>query len=320
LDENLFDETFIPERLVCREGQIKEIARCLEPVRNGKSARNLFLHGPPGTGKTSVCKWMLKEHFPKKSAYVNCWSKRTTNRIMQSILVQAGVFVHGRESTSDLIRMFEGMGRKVIVCLDESDQIKDPDLLYALARSSCTVVMISNQQSLATYDDRIRSSLLLSEIEFKPYSVEEILAILRERTMYGFIPNVIDDNLLSVVAKACRGDARVALQTLKIAAQEAEARDIRRITIDEILTGVRSSRKYRLSYLLGKLNDQQRLVYQILKEKGSMESGRLFEELSRKSESDVIDRTYRNYMERMEELGLVRAQGTGRWKVYEVAV
>jgi Cdc6-like AAA superfamily ATPase len=319
LDEDLFDETFIPERLVCREGQIREIAKCLEPVRNGKSGRNLFIHGPPGTGKTSVCKWMLKEHFPRSSVYVNCWSKRTTNKIMESILVQSGNFVHGRESTSDLIRMFEGMDKKVVVCLDESDHVKDPGLLYTLSRNSNTVVLISNEHSFAAYDDRIRSSLLLSEIEFKPYSVDEILAILRERTAYGFISDVIDDNLLSVVARACKGDARVALQTLKIAAQEAEARNIRRITIEEILTGVKSSRKYRLSYLLGKLNDHQRLIYQILKENGKMESGKLFEALLNRLGATVIDRTYRNHMERMEELGLVRAEGTGRWKAYQLS-
>lgn len=73
IDESLFDETFIPERLVSREGQIKEIARCLNPIRSGKSARNLFIYDPPGTGKTSVCKWILKEQFPKISTYINCW-------------------------------------------------------------------------------------------------------------------------------------------------------------------------------------------------------------------------------------------------------
>jgi hypothetical protein len=31
-EESVFDEPFIPERLVYREGHVKEIARCLSPI------------------------------------------------------------------------------------------------------------------------------------------------------------------------------------------------------------------------------------------------------------------------------------------------
>lgn len=144
------------------------------------------------------------------------------------------------------------------------------------------------------------------------------MEILRERAMYGFVSNVIDDNLLGVVAKGCKGDTRVALQMLKIAPQEA-AIEIRRITIEEILAGVRSWFKYRLSYLLGKLNYEQRLIYQILKEKGTMVSRRLFDELQRGTNAELVDRTYRNYRDRMEELGLVRGEGVGKWKDHELS-
>jgi len=36
--------------------------------------------------------------------------------------------------------------------------------------------------------------------------------------------------------------------------------------------------------------------------------------------SPVVDRAYRNYMKRMAELGLVKAEGFGRWKIYEIVV
>jgi hypothetical protein len=32
----------------------------------------------------------------------------------------------------------------------------------------------------------------------------------------------------------------------------------------------------------------------------------------------VVDLAYRNYMDRMEELGLVKSTGSGRWKKYAV--
>jgi cell division control protein 6 len=144
IDETVFDEAFIPERLVCREGQIKEIARCLSPIKNGKSARNLFIYGSPGTGKTSVCKWILNEHFPKNSVYVNCWSKRTLHKIMEGILLQIGQLIHGRESASELTRRFEKIGKRLLIFLDESDHIKEPDILYVLARVAQVRSVIKN--------------------------------------------------------------------------------------------------------------------------------------------------------------------------------
>ncbi len=51
-----------------------------------------------------------------------------------------------------------------------------------------------------------------------------------------------------------------------------------------------------------------------------MNSGDLFEECSRKSKQKIVDRSYRNYMQKMEELGLVREHGSGRWKKYEIMI
>lgn len=317
LDESTFDEAFIPERLVGREGQVKEIARCLGPARLGKSIRNLFIHGPPGVGKTSVCTQILKEHFPRNSVYVNCWSKRTFHKIMEDILLQLGIIVHGKESTSELVKRFEKSDKRPIVCLDESDHLKEADILYTLARNSCGIVLISNCPfALSDLDSRITSSLFLNEVEFKPYTREEILAILKERVTYGLREGSVGESLLSVVAGMCQGDARIALQTLKHAAKEAESKGLLAITMEEILSAGKSARKYRLSYLLSKLNDHQKTVYEILKRNKTMDSGRLFEEYCKSVDQPVVDRAYRNYMERMEEMGLVASESSGRWKKF----
>jgi repressor of nif and glnA expression len=49
-----------------------------------------------------------------------------------------------------------------------------------------------------------------------------------------------------------------------------------------------------------------------------MESRKLFEALLNRSGTIVVDRTYRNHMGRMEELGLVKFIGSGRWKRYQI--
>ncbi len=92
------------------------------------------------------------------------------------------------------------------------------------------------------------------------------------------------------------------------------------ITIEEVKEAVKGARRLRLSYLLKKLNQHQRVIYEILKKKVRMASGKLYEEYSKVVSQPVVDRAYRNYMKRMVELGLIRVEGSGRWRVYEVGV
>jgi len=140
--------------------------------------------------------------------------------------------------------------------------MKDTDIRDVLARNSCGLVLISNQAfSLSSVDRRISSSLFLEEIEFKPYSKDGILEILKDRTTYGPRPGSIREDLLSMVATISNGDARIGLQTLKVAAKDTESKDLNMITIEEIKSAAKCARKYRLSYLLVKLNDHQRAIY-----------------------------------------------------------
>jgi Cdc6-related protein, AAA superfamily ATPase len=122
------------------EGQVKEIARCLAPLNSGKSIRNIFVYGPPGVGKTLVCKSILSEHFPNRFAYINCWSIRTAHKIWEEILRQIGFVVHGRESTTEFVKKFEKRKMRIVVCLDECDHLRDLDMLYELIRNGCGVL------------------------------------------------------------------------------------------------------------------------------------------------------------------------------------
>lgn len=319
VDDSVFDDVFVPHTLVGREGHVKEIARSLGPAKSDSRITNLFIHGPPGVGKTLVCRSILKEHFPMHAVYVNCWHKRTMHKVVHDILQKSGVFLSGKESTAELLKRFADSDRKRIICLDESDHLRDKDILYDLVQHSYGVVLISNDgHSLRDLDDRIRSRVLFNEIEFKPYNREEILSILNERVFHGLRPGAMEPTLTPIVAGMCNGDARIGLQMIRMAAKQAEGKGLDRITIEEIKKASKCVRKYAIPYLLSKLNSHQTAIYQILKRNGSMESGRLYVEYCKTVNDPVVDRAYRNWMERMEELGLVKAVGSGRWKKYEV--
>lgn len=139
-------EAFIPTRLLHREGQVREIEGCLKPLLNGRIPENVFLVSPTGTGKTVVAKWILENYFHGKLVYVNCWKYRRTHQVLKEILLSFDVPVHGREPTSELIRILDSFLErkgKIVVCLDEVDQLKDFDILYVLARRECCLISIS---------------------------------------------------------------------------------------------------------------------------------------------------------------------------------
>lgn len=49
-----------------------------------------------------------------------------------------------------------------------------------------------------------------------------------------------------------------------------------------------------------------------------MTSGSLYGEYKTLTQNPVVDRAYRNYMNRMVNLGLIKSEGKGRWKSYEI--
>lgn len=211
--------------------------------------------------------------------------------------------------------------KKIIVCLDEVDQLKESNVLYVLARNACGLILISNHiYSLMSLNGRIRSSLALTEIRFPEYKQEEIYGILKDRVQHSFRTGTLKDEFIRIAAFMSKGDARVALETLRRAGRKAEDKGLKRVTIQEIKEASREAKKLKKSYILSKLNEHQLVIYDILEKKTKMASGVLYREYCKLVSKPVVTRAYRNYMKKMVNLGLVDARGKGRWKRYKIVI
>jgi len=107
------------------------------------------------------------------------------------------------------------------------------DILYQLTRAnerlkkgSLTLVGISNDLTFKErLDPRVISSLSEEETVFTNYTVDQLKEILRDRIKAAFLNNVVEDsalNLCAAMAGREHGDARRAIDLLRVAGEIAE--------------------------------------------------------------------------------------------------
>lgn len=321
-NEQPLEESFIPTRMWHRDGQRDVIVKCLKPATKGKRIDNIYIYGPPGTGKTALIKFILDNEFPGIFSYVNCFKYSTLKAIMKEILWNFGIQLPESADQSDYIKELEKIAksRKVIICLDEVDQIEDLDkTMYVL--SEYGLILITNQSFTNLYrlDQRTRDRLSFEEVYFPDYKPEELYDIGKDRVQFSFVPGTLPDTLIGIAAKMCFGDARVLLRTLRNAGRLAEEKGKKKVTMEEIREGGKEARKLRKSRALAKLNEHQKIIYNILEAKNEMLSGELYREYKSKVPDPVGPRGFRKYMNKIVVLGLAIAKGgKGRYRKYEI--
>jgi cell division control protein 6 len=228
---------YIPEHLPHRDEHIQRLAGILAPALQRSKISNVFVYGKTGTGKTIVTKFVLDKlekkatelGAPVKIAYVNCRLAGTNYRVLAEICRAIGVDVPftGIAVGELLDRFSSGINADkaaLLVALDEIDALikhnADDSLLYELTRinetlssSWTSIVGISNDLHFKEFlDPRVLSSLSEEEVVFRPYLADELFDILSENSI----------RLCAALAAGEHGDARRALDLLRVAGEIAE--------------------------------------------------------------------------------------------------
>ena len=323
-EEVLFPE-YLPEFLPHRENQIKQLARNLLPATQGRKPQNTFIFGPAGIGKTAVAKFVFRE-FEKysgiKTVYINCWDYRTAQAILSKIVIELGFPVQRRgwakdEIISRLVESLEKTKKALIVCLDEVDQLifRSQEVLYDLLRINQYVknpvglIFISNDPYVfANLEQRIRSSLSIEEIEFKPYSLEEMKDILEERAKLAFF-SVEKGVVLLAANHAVKkgGDVRVGLECLLKAGRIAERENANLVKVEHLKKVLKEVKRVKPRILKEKLNESEKEILKILEEeKRNFTSGELYRIYSSKAKNPASERSFRNYLNHLASIGLIK--------------
>ncbi len=247
--------TYIPENILHRDSEQKQVTQSLLPILKQSRPSNLLVYGKPGTGKTLVVRKVLskiqtrveKSEFPIRLVYTNSKVETTLYGLLVSLGRQLGLSDKdlpptGLATSEVFKRLLSNIIKNktnAIFVIDEIDYLAHlvsktgKDILYQITRAnerldagSLTIVGISNDLTFKDrLDPRVISSLGEEEIVFTNYSVDQLRKILEDRIQNAFEKQVVQDsalNLCAALAGGEHGDARRAIDLLRVAAEMAE--------------------------------------------------------------------------------------------------
>lgn len=317
---DLLEEAHIPSTVRYRDREISELASCLKPALSQNRPIHVWLYGKPGTGKTLVAKHVLQDMSKSGKLggiYINCWEYASHYAVMDKLVRELRILGAEKLSTSFKLERFRDFvgKRPFVIILDEIDQPSRSErdsILYHLANiGNVGLVIISNSRDIVlNMDDRITSRLNARHIEFSPYSSESLAAILKSRADSALAARAWDENILNVIVSLSEGDARRAFQTLASAARWAESECSDAVERKHVQAGLNSSLESKKTMLLERLSSHHRLLYDLVKEHGQINSGELWEayldDCRSQDKPAIALRTFSEYMNKLIELDLVR--------------
>jgi cell division control protein 6 len=264
-DKSILQSSHQPDIILHRDEQIKQMASILAPILRGERTSNLFLYGKTGTGKTlsvqyvkdQILKRVKKNSgFKLRIEYLNCKLKKVSDteyRILAELIKKLGGSVPAtglptQTVYSNFIDIIDSEKQLIVLILDEIDQTVKKisnDFLYNLTRlnselskTQISIIGISNNLTfLNEIDPRVRSSLSEEEIIFHPYNALQLQEILNKRANQVFKEDIIQEGVIAKCAAfAARehGDARRALDLLRIAGELAERDNSKKILLKYI--------------------------------------------------------------------------------------
>lgn len=259
-NSKILQTTYIPDNLPHRMDQIESLVEIIAPALKGDKPSNVLIIGKTGTGKTAVVTHIgkeLKKADPDEEnvcfIYINC----EVNDTNYGILYRISCRICGEEQNkipytgwsidkmlAALTEIIDKENKVFIIVLDEIDRSieKNGDEIFyylttineILKESRVTIIGITNNAKFTELlSPKIKSRLGEEKIVFPPYNSIQLQDILYNRASLAFDEGVLDEDVIPYCAALSAqemGDARKALELLRISAEIAERNGDKKVT------------------------------------------------------------------------------------------
>jgi len=140
--------------------------------------------------------------------------------------------------------------------------------------------------------------------------------ILDARVVHGLISARVADNAVAHIADLAAGDARSGIALLRRAARHVERTDTRELTTKVVDAVVRDAEADIREHRIRSLGTHKRLLYEIIREAGEIDSGTLHTRYETRSPSPKARSTRRKYLKSLRRYDLIASEEDGRSTTY----
>ena len=308
-NRTILHHTFIPNNIHHRDLEQEQVTQSLLPILKQSRPSNILIYGKPGTGKTLVVRRVLskiqerveKTNFPIKLVYGNSKEETTLYGLLVDFGRQLGLSEKELPTTGlsisevfkRLLRIINKNSLNTVFIIDEIDFLahlvskSKNDILYQLTRSndrikngSLSLIGISNDLTFKDrLDPRVISSLGEEEIVFTNYSVNQIHKILEDRIQLAFVEGAVEEsalNLCAAMAGREHGDARRAIDLLRVAGEIAEREQEEKVSEEHIRRASQKMEEDKETAALQSYPLHEKLIILAVMRAGGSSTGEIF--------------------------------------------
>ncbi len=295
INKEVMRHSHSPDELPHREREIKAIRFNLVEALKGQIPSNMILYGVTGAGKTAVTHFICSQLEDKgkqignsvNPVHVNCRTIDTQYRVL-AFLGNSLLESHEMEDIpftgwptdrvfDELVRRMNRRGGVHVIVLDEIDHLvkkTGDDLLYNLCNinedlkrrggARCCVIGISNDLKFTEYlDPRVMSRLGQESVIFSPYDASQLSDILQKRAEKGIKKGILGEGVLplcSALAAQEHGDARRALDLIRVSTEKAEQSGDEKVEVHHVRMAQNQIECDQITPVIKTLPPQQKLV------------------------------------------------------------
>ncbi|TXT58855.1 MAG: ORC1-type DNA replication protein 1 [Promethearchaeota archaeon] len=278
------DLSYVPDKLLCRDDVIKELIVNFRRIvdEEEQPSINVALLGEGGVGKTVTSRYFgknfktiaLEKDVKIFVEYYNCINFRSKSKIVRELLAK---YTHGsgRGYSDDealkliLSKLIREQGYMLLI-IDEIHLLKPNEILAFLdiaetfghQNAKLSLLVISRTKDWLTIETERILSRLNQKIKLRPYNFEESKEILTYRSEIAFKENVINDDLIEMIAQIVveHKNMRHGIEILRKSGLYADKEDLNKVTADIVRAASNEVYPTFRGNIVDKLKDQELLA------------------------------------------------------------